>query len=106
MVALAERVGGVATTHIVVQDLECQRHDHRAAMAVHDGLGQAGGAAGINNPQRMVKRQPERLKPGGLRIIPGANIGHGGAVGEFLYGLSAGLKHLVQHHVLYAGQCG
>ena len=33
-----------------------------AAMAVHDRLGQAGGAAGIDDPQRMIERQPLRLE--------------------------------------------
>ena len=29
---------------------------------MHDRLGQAGGAAGIDDPQRMVERQPQRLE--------------------------------------------
>ncbi len=36
-------------------------------MAVHDGLGQAGGAAGVHHPQRMVEGQPFRGEGGVCR---------------------------------------
>ena len=62
MVALAKAVGLVTAANVVVQHLERQRHQNCAAVAVHDGLGQAGGAAGIDDPQRVVKRQPQRFK--------------------------------------------
>ena len=62
MVALAERVRLIAAADVVMQALERQRHQHGAAVAVHNRFGQTGGAAGIDNPQRVIKRQPERLK--------------------------------------------
>ena len=43
---------------VVVQRAELERLEHHAAMAVHDRLRQAGGAARIDDPQRMVERQP------------------------------------------------
>ncbi len=74
MVALTQAVGRVAAAHVVVQRLERQRHDKRAAVAMHYGFGQAGGAAGINNPQRVVKRQPDRLKSRCFSIISGRGL--------------------------------
>ena len=62
VVALAPAVGGVAAAKVVVQRAQLQLHQHHAAVAVHDGFGQAGGAAGVDDPQRMVERQPERLE--------------------------------------------
>ena len=56
VVALTPAVGVVAATNVVVQNFERQRHHHGAAVAMHDGFGQAGGAAGIDNPQRMIER--------------------------------------------------
>ncbi|MNV26896.1 hypothetical protein D3C71_1180270 [compost metagenome] len=50
VVALAKAVGLVAAADVVVQHLELQRHQHRAAMAVHDGLREPRGAAGIDDP--------------------------------------------------------
>ena len=73
MVALAQRVGGVAAANVVVQHLERERDDDRAAVAVHDGLGQAGGATGVDDPQRVVKRQPERLKLRNFRVKSGCS---------------------------------
>ena len=40
-------------------------------MTVHNGFGQAGGAAGIDDPQRVVERQPGRFKALGLMVISG-----------------------------------
>ena len=73
MVALAQRVAGVAAANVVVQHLERQRHDDRAAVAVHDGLGQTRGATGIDDPQRVVKWQPERLKLHNFKVISGCS---------------------------------
>ena len=55
VVAFAQRVGGAAAPNVVVQALQRQRHQHRAAMTVHDRLGQAGGAARVDNPQRVIE---------------------------------------------------
>ncbi len=71
VVALAQGVGRVAAADVVVQHRQLQHHQHHAAMAVHDGLGQAGGAAGIGDPQRVVERQPRRFKGRSLCIISG-----------------------------------
>jgi hypothetical protein len=68
-------LGCVAAADVVVQGLERQRHDDGAAVAMHDGLGQAGGAAGIDDPQRVVKRQPQRLERGGLVHHFGCGVG-------------------------------
>ena len=62
MVALAEGVGVVTAANVVLHAFERHGHQHRAAMAVYDGLRQAGGAARIDNPQGVVKRQPERFE--------------------------------------------
>ncbi len=62
MITLAERVLVVGAAEIVVQAEQRQHHDDDAAMAVHDRLGQAGGAAGIDDPERMIERQPDRLE--------------------------------------------
>ena len=81
MVTLAPGICGVAATHVVVQRLERQPHDHHAAVAMHDGLGQPGGAARIDDPQRMVKRQPYRLERTGGGVVARGGIGKVGAVG-------------------------
>jgi len=65
----------VAAAHIVVQPAHLQLHQNHAAVAVDAGLGQAGGAAAVDDPQRMVERQPARLEAGGLRIIPADGAG-------------------------------
>ena len=80
MVALAQRVGVIAAANIVVQSAKLHLHQDHAAMAVDDRLGQAGGAAGIHDPQRMVERQPQRLKLIGLCIILAYCAGPIGAV--------------------------
>ncbi len=69
VVALAERVGVVAAAHVVVQHLECQRHNQRATVAMHNRFRQPSGAAGVDNPQRVVKRQPKWLKRRCLMVI-------------------------------------
>ena len=58
MKALAQAVGGVTGTDVVVQTLERQQRHDDAAVPVHDGFGQPRGATRIHNPQRMVERQP------------------------------------------------
>ena len=45
-----------------MQAQQRQHLEHDAAVAVHDRLRQAGGAAGIDDPQRMIERQPGRLE--------------------------------------------
>ena len=67
--ALAPGVGVVAATDVVMQPLLGHGHDHRAAVTVHDGFGQSGGAAGVDDPQRMVKRQPQGFEGIGLGIL-------------------------------------
>ena len=82
MVALAPAVGLVAAADVVVQYFERQRHQHGAAVAVHDGLGQPGGAAGVHDPQRVVKGQPQRLKVGSLRLALLQSIGQQRGAGQ------------------------
>ena len=45
-----------------------------AAMAMHDGLGQASGAAGVDDPQRMVERQPQRLESRDCCIVAARDL--------------------------------
>ncbi|MGY4504914.1 hypothetical protein ACVWYH_008871 [Bradyrhizobium sp. GM24.11] len=78
MIALAERVLVVGAAEIVVQAQERQDHDDDAAMAVHDRLGQAGGAAGIDDPERMIERQPHRLERVGRSARPRDDVGEQG----------------------------
>ena len=72
--ALTQVVGVGAGPDVVVQALECQQRHQDAAMPVHDGLGQAGGAAGIHNPQRVVKRQPLGFKGISFSIILATSV--------------------------------
>ena len=78
VVALAPAVGVVAAADVVVQRLERQRHQHGAAVAVHDRLGQAGGAAGVDDPQRVVEGQPERLEGGRRGVVSRDGLRHVG----------------------------
>ena len=91
-----------ARADIVVQRAHLQRLDHDAAMAVHDGLGQPGGAAGIDHPQRVVEGQPG----GSERCIAGQR---GGQVVRLAAG--PGQVHIEaevapQQHMAHAGQLG
>jgi len=52
-----------------VKQQVAQHHQHRAAVAVNDGLGQAGGAAGIDDPDRMVERHPLRFEGGSCSVV-------------------------------------
>ena len=76
--------------------------DQGAAMVVHQRFGQAGGATGIHNPQRVVERHPQRGKGLHLRVIalhdlrPIGGVGHGRQAAQVL----------VNDHMLHAGQRG
>ena len=102
MVALAEAVGLIAAANVVVQHLQLQRHQHAAAVAVHDGLGQAGGAAGIDDPQRVVKRQPHRFKRCGFSIISGCSACPACATSY----RNRSIQIAQQQHMLQTGQPG
>ena len=65
----------VAATDVIVQGHQRQMHHHDAAVAMHDRFGQAGGAAGIHDPQRMVEGQVQRLKVARVRVVAGKCIG-------------------------------
>ena len=57
----------VALAQVQLQRMALEVLDQCAAMAMHDGLGHAGGAGGIQDPQGMVERQllePDGLRPG------------------------------------------
>ncbi len=73
-------------------------------MTMHDGFGQPGGAAGIDNPKRVIKRQPERLKGPRLGIVPTDGFVEIDAAGEN----SAEIRHqpeiALQHQMLHRGQ--
>ena len=102
MVTLAVRIGVVAAPHVVVQAQQRQRHDGRPAVAVHDRFGQAGGAAGIHDPQGVVKRQPQRLE--GLGGVVVARDGAGEIGVPASTGQRQGAK-LVEHQQMpHAGQ--
>ena len=62
MEALAARIGGITAADVVVQRGQRQLHDDRAAVAVHDRFGHAGGATGVDDPQRVVERHQQRLE--------------------------------------------
>ena len=100
VVALAKAVGLVAAADVVVQHLELQRHQHRTAVAVHDGLGQAGGAAGVDDPQRVVKRQPHGLESHRFSVISG---GSASPACPSSY-RNRSIQIAEQHRVLHAGQ--
>ena len=69
MEALAQVVGRIAAAHVVVQHFAGQRDDDDAAVAVDNRFGQPCRAAGIDNPQRVVKWQPKWFKSGSNGII-------------------------------------
>ena len=100
VVALTEGVGGIAGAHVVVQRLELQRHQNHAAVAVHDGLGQAGGAAGVDDPQRVVERQPQRLEGCDFGIVSGGSACVACAISYCFRSIQV----VHQQHVLYRGQ--
>ncbi|MCY1358530.1 hypothetical protein D9M69_450670 [compost metagenome] len=110
VVTLAPAVGRVAAAHVVVQGLERQRDDHGAAVAVHDGLGQAGGAAAVDDPQRVIEGQPQWLETGGGRVVArGGGAERGAGLGGFQRAVHRGRvigQVGVQDHVTHRGQGG
>ncbi|MET4069515.1 hypothetical protein ABID58_004317 [Bradyrhizobium sp. S3.2.6] len=98
VIALAERVLVVGAAEIVVQAEQRQHDDDDAAMAVHDRLGQAGGAAGIDDPERVIERQPHRLERVDRGARPCGDVGEQGV----RCGRSCGVA--VQNHMLDARQ--
>ncbi len=100
VVALAPAVGVVAAAHVVVQGLELQGHQHHAAMAVDDGLGQAGGAAGVDDPQRVVEGQPFGLEGRRGRVVARRDLAVVGGIGQPRLQIQVGHKD----HMLHAGQ--
>ncbi len=77
METFARAVGLVAASNVVVQTEQGHAHQNGATMAVHDRFGQAGCATRIDDPQRMVERQPkwrERARGG---IVACNGIGEG-----------------------------
>jgi hypothetical protein len=100
-----EDIAGVdAGPEVVVQHIELEVLEHHAAVAVHDRLGQAAGAAGVDDPQRMVEGQPLRLEvprvAGQQRAqVPGAPARRGELVG-----LGVAVQAGPQDHVLDRGQ--
>ncbi len=68
VVALAEVVGAVAGADIVVQ-AACVHGEDDTAVPMHDRLGQAGGPARIEDPHRVVERQPFGREGVHLRIV-------------------------------------
>src|SRR3546814_9085351 len=51
-------------------ELSGASREDNPAMAMHDRLGEAGRAARVENPQRMVERQPFGLERSDLGIVP------------------------------------
>ena len=102
--ALAPAVGVVAAADVVVQNLVGQGHDHGAAVAVHDGLGQTGGAARIDDPQRVVKRQPHRLEGLHLGVLTRGDGRHLHAAAHIAVGQIQCAQVVVHDDVLHAGQ--
>jgi hypothetical protein len=80
--------------------------EHDAAMAVHDGLGQAGGAAGIDDPQRVVEGQPVG-REAGRRVACSSASKPVRRVrgGEFAF-VGGRVQVGQQHQVAHAGQAG
>ena len=69
-------------------------------MVVHQGLGHAGGAAGIHNPQRVVKRQPQGFKGGHGGVIARHDARPIGGAWQAV----VGAQHAAQDGVAHAGQ--
>ena len=104
MVTLAKGIGCIAAANVVVQGLERHGHQHGASVAVDDGLGQARGAAGVDNPQRMVKCQPERHKGLRLCIISACSARQKCVRRSCLHSICRHSRHLVDDQVAHAGK--
>jgi hypothetical protein len=74
--------------------------DQGAAVVVHQGFGQAGGAARIHNPQRVVERHPLRLKRVDGRVLALHDRAPIGAVSQRWHAAQV----LIQHHMGHTGQ--
>ena len=74
--------------------------EHGAAVVMHQGLGQAGGATRIHNPQRVVEWHPQGRERMHRCIVPLHDLRPIGAVGHRR--LIAQVA--VNHHMLHTGQ--
>ena len=71
---------------------------------MHDRLGQASGAAGIHDPQRVVKRQPHRLKSLDLGAMLLRGLCHAHRAGHLAAGQIGSAQVVVNDHMLYRRQ--
>ncbi len=104
VIALAPGVGVVAAAHVVVQDLQGQGNDDGAAVTVHDGLGQTGGAAGIGEPQRVIEGQPHRCEGGGGGLVGGESVRKAGVGPQHLQRVARYAQVVMHDEVPHAGQ--
>ena len=89
---------------IVVQ-AALEKLDNDAAVAMHDGFGQSGGAAAVDDPQRVVERQQFRVQ----RRIAGHPVGKGMRLTTWrgkLVGQRAGIDIGQKDQLLDRGQAG
>ena len=94
----------VTATDVVVHYFERQGHKDCAPMPMHNRFGQARGAAGINDPQRMVKGQPHRLKAlHGLAMLLGG-LRHAHRAGHLVAGQVGGAQVVMNDHMLHGRQ--
>ena len=97
MKAFAPTVGVVTATNVVMQNFERQGHDECAAMSMHDGLWQSCRAAGIDDPQRMVKGQPHGPERFYRCIVASNRVGKWRAVGQACIWLEIGQHNEMLH---------
>ncbi len=96
VVALAEVVGAVARAHVVVQAAGMHGEDD-AALAVHDGLGQAGGAARVDDPDRMVEGQRFGFEGRDLGVVARGGPGPVDVVRHLARGVGRGHEQQPPH---------
>ena len=104
MIALPQGVGRIAASNVVVQAQQCAPDQHRSTMTMHDGFGQSGGAAGVDDPQRVIKRQPERLEGLGLGVVATDGFAEIDAARETLVEIGHQSKIALQHQMLHRRQ--
>ena len=93
MEAIAKVVSEIAWPQVKVQAAGRRRQDD-APVAVHDRLGKAGGTARVQDPERMIERQPFGFERGHRRVIATDRVGEVDHVGgRRLAAISRDQKH-------------
>ena len=104
METFAPCVGVIAAAHVVVQNFQRKGDDQSAAVSMHDGFGQAGGATRINHPQRMIKRQGHGFEVIDLWSLPQRRFRKANGCSHFVAGQICNTNVVVHNHMLHGRQ--